>query len=287
MLIVDAQVHIWAADAPGRPWPPGRGQEPQKPYPVTKEKVLAAMDEAGVDRPVLIPPSWEGDYNDLVLEAAQLHPDRFAAMGRLSIQKPESRELVAGWKRQRGMLGIRLTFHLEEHRKWLFDGTADWLWPVAQRAGVPIMVYAPASVRKIEEVAARHPGLRLVVDHLALGVHARGNLAFVELADVCRLARLPNVAVKASALPCHSTLPYPFRDLHPHIRRVYDSFGPERMFWGTDWTRLPCPWREALTLFTEELPWLTDDDKRWIMGRGLSQFLGWDMAAPSRAAASL
>jgi hypothetical protein len=59
------------------------------------------------------------------------------------------------------------------------------------------------------------------------------------------------------------------------------------MFWGTDWTRLPCPWREALTLFTEELPWLTDDDKRWIMGRGLSQFLGWDMAAPSRAAASL
>jgi len=152
---------------------------------------------------------------------------------------------------------------------------------------VPIMVYAPASVRKIEEVAARHPGLRLVVDHLALGVHARGNLAFVELADVCRLARLPNVAVKASALPCHSTLPYPFRDLHPHIRRVYDSFGPERMFWGTDWTRLPCPWREALTLFTEELPWLTDDDKRWIMGRGLSQFLGWDMAAPSRAAASL
>jgi L-fuconolactonase len=274
MLIVDAQVHIWGADTPERPWPPGRGQ-PQKPHPVTKEIVLAAMDEAGVDRAVLIPPSWEGDYNDLVLEAARLHPDRFAAMGRLSIQMPESRALVADWKRQPGMLGIRLTFHREEHRKWLFDGTADWLWPAAARAGVPIMVYAPASVRKIEAIAARYPALRLVIDHLALGVHARGNLAFIELADVCRLARLPNVAVKASALPCHSTLPYPFRDLHPHIRRVYDSFGPERMFWGTDWTRLPCPWREAVMLFTEELSWLTDEDKRWIMGHGLCKWLQW------------
>ncbi len=275
MLIVDAQVHIWAADTAERPWLPGRAQHAQKPYPVTKEMVLAAMDEAGVNRAILIPPSWEGDHNDLVLEAARLHPDRFAAMGRLALDRPESRARVADWRKQPGMLGIRLTFHLPEHRQWLFDGTADWLWPAAERARVPIMLYVPASVRKVEEIAARHPGLRLVIDHLALGVHARGNLAFVELADVCRLARFPNVAVKASALPCHSALPYPFRDLHPHIRRVYDSFGPERMFWGTDWTRLPCPWREAVTLFTEELPWLTDDDKRWIMGRGICEWLQW------------
>jgi len=177
------------------------------------------------------------------------------------------------------MLGIRLTFHHPDDRKWLFDGTADWIWPAAERAGVPIMVYAPTSVRKLEEIALRHSGLRLVIDHLALGVHARGNLAFVELADVCSLARCSNVAVKASALPCHSTMPYPFVDLHPHIRRVYDSFGPERMFWGTDWTRLPCPWREAVTLFTEQLPWLTDEDKRLIMGRAICDWLDWPAPA--------
>ena len=87
MLIVDSQVHIWAADRPDRPWPAGRAAQPQKPYPITKEIVLAAMDEAGVHRAVLIPPSWEGDYNDLVLEAAQAHPDRFAVMGRLAVDR--------------------------------------------------------------------------------------------------------------------------------------------------------------------------------------------------------
>ena len=103
MLIVDSQVHIWATDRPDRPWPPGRAAQAQKPYPVTKEMVLTAMDEAGVDRAVLIPPSWEGDHNDLVLEAAQARPDRFAAMGRLAVEAPESRARVPGWKNQPGM----------------------------------------------------------------------------------------------------------------------------------------------------------------------------------------
>jgi hypothetical protein len=30
-----------------------------------------------------------------------------------------------------------------------------------------------------------------------------------------------------------------------------------------------------VTLFTEELPWLTDDDKVSIMGRSICDWLGW------------
>jgi len=134
MLIVDAQVHLWGADTPARPWPGGRSQA-QKPYPVTRDLILEGMTEAGVDRVVLVPPSWEGDRNDLALEAARLHPDRFAVMGRLALEKPESHGLVEGWKKQPGMLGMRFTFSAESQRPWLTDGTADWLWAAAERAG--------------------------------------------------------------------------------------------------------------------------------------------------------
>lgn len=47
------------------------------------------------------------------------------------------------------------------------------------------------------------------------------------------------------------------------------------MFWGTDITRMPCSWRQCVTLFTEELPWLSEDDKELIMGRALCQWLDW------------
>jgi len=277
MLIADSQVHIWGADTPDRPWPPGRAAQAQLPYPFSKDHLLKEMDAAGVDRVVIVPPSWEGDRNDLALEAARLHPDRFAVMGRLALERPESRGLIEGWRRQPGMLGLRFTFHTPVHRPWLTDGTADWLWPAAERAGLPVMVFVPASLREIDAIAERHPGLKLVIDHLAIGGGLKDAAAFADLPQLLALARRPNVAVKASALACYSTEPYPHRALHPHIRRVYDAFGRQRMFWGTDFTRLPCSYRQAITLFTEELPWLTAADKEWIMGRGVCEFLGWPL----------
>ena len=196
-------------------------------------------------------------------------------MGRFPLERPESRALVDGWTRQPGMLGMRFTFNTAEQRPWLTDGTADWLWPAAERAGIPMMMSVSGQLPAVDRIAERHPGLRLVIDHMGLRSGTKGPDAFAGLPTLCELARRPNVAVKSSALPCYSVEAYPFRDVHPHIRRVYDAFGPRRMFWGTDWTRLPCPWRQAVTLFTEELAWLSAGDKEWIMGRGLSEWLGW------------
>ncbi len=281
MLVADAQIHLWGADTPARPWPPGGAQRAHQPHAVGKDQALAAMKDAGVDRAVIVPPSWEGERNDLALEAARLHLDRFAVMGRLALEKSESRALVDSWKRQPGMLGMRFTFTTAEQWPWLTDGTADWLWPAVERAGIPLMMSVSGRLPAVDSIAERHPGLKLVIDHLGIRSGAKGEEAFAGLPQLCTLARRPNVAVKASALPCHSIEPYPFRDVHAHIRRVYDAFGPRRTFWGTDWTRLPCPWRQAVTLFTEELPWLSTSDKEWIMGRALCEWLGWALPRPA------
>lgn len=272
--IVDAQVHVWGANSPERPWPPGRDHLAQKPYPVTKELILEGMDEAGIDRVVLVPPSWEGDRNDLALEAARLHPDRFSVMGRIDLARPQP-DLISRWREQPGMLGLRFTFHRGEQRAWLTDGTAEWAWQACEEHEVPVMVFVPGSVPAIGEVAARHPGLRLVIDHLAC--HGEpGPERFAHLDEVLALARYPNVAAKASALPCMTTESYPFPSLQPIIRRVFDTFGPERTFWGTDWTRLPCTWREARDLFEVELDWLKGEDLEAVMGGAVCRWLGWE-----------
>ena len=279
MKIIDAQVHIWGADTPERPWPKYGKSYAHRAEPLGKDELLRKMDAAGVDRVVLVPPSFEGDYNDLVLEAARLHPDRFAVMGRLAIERPESRERVPIWNNQPGMLGVRVTFSRDPHRAWLSDGTADWFWEAAERHAIPVMVFAPELALKMGEVAARHPGLRLVIDHLALPLSVRDEAIGQALAPVLTLAIYPNVAVKASCLPSYVTEPYPFPSLHAHIRRVVEAFGPRRIFWGSDLSRLPCPYRQAVTLFTEELDFLSDADKEWIMGRGIAEWLNWNMAA--------
>ena len=277
MQITDAQVHIWAANTPDRPWPAeGIGRE-QKPVPFTQQDLIAAMDEAGVHRAIIVPPSWEGDRNDLGLAAAKTYPDRLAVMGRLSIEDPGNARLLPDWRKQPGMLGLRFTFHAPEMQAWLTNGTADWLWPAAERAGVPlfIMTPAPGQLEALDRIAERHPGLKLTLDHMAIRSGTKDEAAFEHLPDLVRLARRPNVAIKVTSLPSYSTEPYPHPKLHEPIRRIVEAYGPERTFWGTDITRMPGTYRQAITLFTEDMPFLSERDKELIMGRAVCDWLGW------------
>ena len=277
MQIVDSQVHIWGADTPERPWPANH-HAPHRPVPFSGDDLLREVDQAGVHRAVIVPPSWEGFRNDLALEAARLHPDRFAVMGQMDTVSPESRGKVTAWKEQPGMLGLRLTFTRPHVRHIVSEGLADWLWVEAEEAGVPIMVLVDwEQIPFIDRVAERHPGLKLVLDHLCIPSRLKDEEAFEGLDKVLAMAKRPNIAVKATAFPRYSTEDYPYRNLHPHLRRVYDAFGPKRVFWGSDLTSLPCSYIQAVTMFTEDISWLTPEDKTWMMGRGLCEWLGWPM----------
>jgi len=275
MIIIDAQVHIWAPETPEKPYAKGNASEPHRLIPLGHEELLGEMDSAGVHRCVLVPPTWEADRNDTSLEAARLYPDRFAVMGRLKIDAPESRPMLAKWKDQPHMLGIRMVFNRGRSREWLDDGTADWFWPAAERYNIPVMAFAPGAVPKLGPIAERHPGLRMIIDHMGLSTALRGKALDSAVDDLIKMARLPNVAVKVSALPCYVDEDYPFPTLHPLIRRVVAAFGAERCFWGTDLSHLPCSYRQAVTLFTEELDFLSATDKEWIMGRGIAAWLNW------------
>jgi predicted TIM-barrel fold metal-dependent hydrolase len=272
MLIVDAQVHIWKNNKPTNP-------NHRQVADFTQDDLLKEMDAAGVDAAVIHPPGWDPQSNELAIEAARQHPRRLAILGNFPLNRPESRGLIDGWKRQPGMLGLRFTF-LQPHQKtWPTDGTMDWLWPAAERAGVPVALLAAAFLPTVGQVAARHPGLKLIIDHLGALRGNKDEAAFANFPQLLALARHPNIAVKATGGPGYASDPYPFRSLQPRYRAIYDAFGPARMFWGTDITRMPCSWRECVTHFTEEQAWLPEADKALIMGRALCDWIGWKLPA--------
>jgi predicted TIM-barrel fold metal-dependent hydrolase len=153
--IVDAQVHLWKAESEDWKWIPGT--KPQMPEPFTIEKLVPLMDQAGVDRVVIVPPSWPGDRNDYGLEAAHHYPNRFAVMGRIPLQNPQSATLLPKWKEQPGMLGVRISLLSDVTMAWLTDGTADWFWPAAEKAGVPVMFLVPGQISMFARIAERHP----------------------------------------------------------------------------------------------------------------------------------
>src|SRR6202012_4413743 len=266
MMIVDSAVHIWRPETPDRPWMPGR--KAHLPEPLTYEKLGAMMDDAGVSSALLVPPSWEGDRNDYSLVAAQKYPNRFGVMGRFAINKPDDRAKLETWRAQKGMLGIRLTLHHEWDRNWMTDGTADWFWPAAERLGIPVMLYAPFTHKEVGEVAARHPKLKLILDHLGTHISHKDDGIKESIENTAGLAKHPNIHVKLTLVPLFSTAPYPYKNIWPYIRRLVEAFGARRCFWGTDASalleRTDCSYKQCVELFTKEMDFLSASDREWI-----------------------
>ncbi|WP_028223447.1 amidohydrolase family protein [Paraburkholderia oxyphila] len=279
MLIIDSQVHIWGENTVQRPWP-DRGP-PGRETPLGKDELLGEMDQAGVDSVVIVPPFWEGDRNDLALAAAQVHPDRFAVMGRLNPENLALRGRVKRWREEPGMLGLRCSFHAPSVRPWLIEGHMDWVWREAEEGAVPIYLYLNTEdLDHVDRIAQRHPGLRLALDHLCLPIDKKDDEAFANLDKVLELAKQPNIAVKASWMPNFSTQPYPYRNLFGYLRQVIDAFGPQRTFWGSEFSCLKrVSYRDCVTMFAEQMSWLSAEDLAWIMGKGLSRWLGWNPRA--------
>jgi predicted TIM-barrel fold metal-dependent hydrolase len=274
-LIVDAQIHIWKANSPEFPWI--EGSKPQLPEPFSIERAVAAMDEAGIDRAVIVPAtlSWSNTY---ALEAAKRYPARFVVMGRIPLNDPKGATLLPNWKAQPGMVGVRHNLNSPTALGWLKDGSGDWFWPAAEKAGLPVMVFAAGQASVFAPIAERHRGLPLIIDHMGVSVAiAKKNAMEAAIDQVVALAKYPNVSVKLSNLPNASLEPYPFKDLTPHIKRVFDAFGPQRCHWGTDVTNgmVRVGWKQRLTHFTEELAFLSESDKDWVLGRSIMQKLKW------------
>jgi predicted TIM-barrel fold metal-dependent hydrolase len=244
---------------------------------MTIERLVPMMDEAGVDRVVVVPPSWPGDRNDYAIEAANRYPNRFRVMGRIALQNPQSAALLPKWMDEPVMLGARVLF-VGPRAPWLTDGTADWFWPAAEKAQVPVMFFAPGQVSRFALIAERHPQLTLIMDHMCLtATMTKDNAVAAAVDEAVALAKYPNMSVKLSASPAVSAESYPFRDVTVHLKRVFDAYGPQRSYWGTDITNsfAKASYRQRVTHFTEELSFLSESDKDWVMGRAILARLNW------------
>lgn len=272
-MIVDSQIHCFQG---GPKFPPPRDFEARHGARFTVDDALSVMGRNGVDRAILVPlRSWHAEetLNQYSIEAARKHPDRFAVMGQIDLSHPAAPGKLQRW-REDGMLGIRQYFFPQADP--LRDAAHEWFWRGLVEYDLPLMSAAPGNMSLYEPILDRYPQLRLVIDHAGRRPYDTGPGVWNDLDETLRLARFKNVSIKVSSLPCFSEAPYPFLDIHPYIRRIYDAFGPGRMMWGSDVTRLSGRYRENLDLFQAALDFLSADDKLWILGRSAVELCRWD-----------
>ena len=280
--IVDAQVHLWKASYAGPPVGV-RAPRPQLPEPFTIERAgCRMMDEAGVDRVVIVPPSWEGYRNEYAMEAAKKWPHRFALMGRLRLDDPKSKDLIAhleGSARHAGgpphFQPIANQLAHRRHRRLVLAGCRQGRHPCDD---IDCQA-APATSCRIVE---RNPDLVFIIDHMNVSDETAKQGKIPEShrprwksssqgTRTYRLrCRIDRAQVVAGALP----VPRLDRPPQASVRRLRAASAAS---WGTDLTNKHGPGNlpPARHPFHRGAEIPLGKRQGWVMGRAILQRLKW------------
>ncbi|HTG84806.1 MAG TPA: amidohydrolase family protein, partial [Gemmatimonadales bacterium] len=214
---------------------------------------------------------YYGRDNSYASYCVKKYPGRFAAIGLLvghRLHPPDDRENPSRLERlikEDGLIGLRLSPIYNRDVVWLNDPVCYPLWKKAEQLGATFNIFlAPHQVRQVGDMAARFPGVNVVIDHIAMiDISAPDSAGFGPLLD---LAKLPNVYVRTSLHNPSKTKEIPYRDVWPFLRRMYDRFGPRRMVWANFF---------EYQIMKEMIPFFTAEDKEWILGRTAHRLYGF------------
>ena len=242
-MIVDASVHVWSAIPARYPWSPLDGVEiPQDDR--SAERLLADLDAAGIDAAIAVQPRVYGHDHAYLSDVLRDHAARIAGIALVDPDDPRAPAAVSELARS-SFTGIRL-IGLAGTRDALAASYTDPVLAQAGELGMPVsLLVDPPRFAAASGLAMRHPDTILIIDHLGLCDAATAEPV---LAELLALAAFPNVLLRLSALPGLSSTGYPFSDLLPLIRAVYQAFGGERLLWGTDYPHalVSGPYRQSL-----------------------------------------
>jgi L-fuconolactonase len=273
-MLIDAQVHAYERNHPGRPWIATL----HGPAEVTGHDMVSAMDSVGVDGALLVSPFAMYGYDaSYAVEVHATHPGRFGLIKPVDPTNRGVGDTIADWKDTDGAVAIRLMLNRGSDDP--ADPGINRVLASAAQHSLPVNLLCWGRLDQVRLLATRNPETTLVIDHLGLQQPFEPPPPAEPFADLPRLLALAaydNIAVKISGACTLSHKPFPYTDLWDPLFRIFDAFGVNRCMWGTDWTRAVAllTYKQGVEAFriTDRL---SDSDRAILMGETLTRVYNW------------
>jgi len=266
---IDAHAHVWTPDTGRFPLAAGFEKSAMQPPSFTPEELLAYARPHGVSRVVLIQMSFYRFDNRYMIDALRRYPGVFSGVGIVDENAVRSRDRMRDLARQ-GVRGFRISPGSQNVDAWLGSPGMAEMWKCAADDGLAVCpLINPDALSGTAAMCAKFPRTRVVIDHFArIGVS--GEFPEAQMAALGALAKFPHVRVKTSAFYALGQKRAPYLDLGLIIRRLRDTFGPQRLMWATD-----CPFQvqrghtyaDSIALIRDRLDFLSAADREWMLRR--------------------
>jgi L-fuconolactonase len=260
-VTIDIHPHVIAQDERRYPRAPlgGKQSDWSRERPVGAEQMLAAMDEAGIEKSVLVQASTcYGHDNSYVADAVAAHPRRFAGVFSVDMLAPDAPNKIEYWS-GKGLSGLRVFIagHTTAQEARLDDPRSFAGWERAVELQIPVCVQVRATgLGQLETLLQRFPQARVILDHMARPVVEDGP-PYKAAASLLSMARHENLFLK---LTTHNIRDASKGKATPQsfFERVVKTFGASRIAWGSNFpasdgtlAALLAEARQALAAFSD------------------------------------
>lgn len=264
---IDAHSHIWTPDTSVFKLAPGMSVENLSPRSFTDDELMTIARPHGVGRVVLIQHTpFHGFDNSYLIDAWRQHPDVFRVVGMVDDLRPycgrAMKQLLA-----LGVTGFRI-LPRKGITDWLHTDGMIEMWTTAAETRQPMCcLINPEQLPEVGAACRQNPETPVVIDHFArIGID--GTIREDDLDQLCLLARHPHVKVKISAYYALGRKQPDHDELIPMIRRLYETFGPDRLMWASD-----CPYQltgsntyeSSIALVRDRLDFVSDSDRQKLL----------------------
>ena len=277
-MIIDSHCHAW------RFWP----YVPTVPDPESRgtiEQLLWEMDQNGVDRAALVCARIDHnpDDNDYIAGAVKRFPDRLYQIADVdcewwpTYQAPGAADRLAEAVAAYHLKGFTHYVKKSDDGSWYLSAEGDAFFAKAAELKQIASLSIPAHLQSVlREVARRHPTVEFLCHHMA-GARASEAAPYPILADILRSGDSPNIHVKMSGFHYVSANPwgFPYDDCQRVVRGLYESFGSDRLHWGSDYpvVRKAMTYQLSLEAFRAHCGFIPAADQGLILGDSLFQLL--------------
>ena len=270
---IDAHSHIWPPEVDRFPLAAGQTKKDLNPPSFTADELLAIARPEGVGRVVLIQHSVYHLFdNSYLIDAVQRHPKLFRIQGMVDDSKPEPGAAMKKLLPQ-GVTGFRITPFVrpkEQQAKWLeMPGMVEMWKTGAETRQAMCCLINPSDIAGVARMCEKHPDTPVVIDHFAR-IGADGTVHEAELKQLCDLSTHKQVSVKISAYYALGKKQPPHLELIPMIKRLYETYGPQRLMWASD-----CPYqiqgvnnyKASISLIRDRLDFVSAEDRQWLLAK--------------------
>lgn len=269
---IDAHQHFWALERGDYGWLTPELKPIYRDF--LPDDLQPSLRRAGIEGTVLVQAAPTVAETEYLLSLAAENSFIKGVVGWVDFDAPDAAQEIAKLAGNPALVGLRPMIQDIDDPNWMLGANLAPAFQALQHYDLAFdALVLPRHLGQLLELLKRYPNMRSVIDHGAKP-EIRDNTFSDWAADMAALANGTNAYCKLSGLVTEAARDWTTENLRPYVDHLLDTFGPQRLIWGSDWPvcTLASSYDRWVDTTETLLATQTDADRVAILGGNAANF---------------